>query len=147
MDKVTKEYKNDDITIVWKPELCIHSANCWKGLISVFDPKKRPWINPYGATSERIIQQIKECPSEALSYYTQDKDEMKNNETTTRVKNNNMDVNIIKDGPIMIHENVTIHNSDGSTIQRKNPTALCRCGYSNKKPYCDGAHINAKFKG
>jgi uncharacterized Fe-S cluster protein YjdI len=64
-----KEYTNSEVTIVWKPESCQHSKLCWKGLIEVFNPKNRPWINAEGASTEQIIEQVKKCPSGALSYY------------------------------------------------------------------------------
>jgi uncharacterized Fe-S cluster protein YjdI len=64
----TLKYKNKDLTIIWKPELCIHSTLCWKGLHEVFNPARRPWIMPDGAASSLIIDQIKKCPSGALSY-------------------------------------------------------------------------------
>lgn len=66
--EIVKEYANDDITVIWKPNTCIHSAKCAKGLASVFDPGKKPWINVEGATSEDIMHQIDQCPSKALSY-------------------------------------------------------------------------------
>lgn len=69
---IVKEYSNGEITIVWKPGLCIHSSVCWcdeEGLPTVFNPQKRPWINPNGASTEQIIAQIGKCPSGALSYY------------------------------------------------------------------------------
>ncbi|HXB39710.1 MAG TPA: (4Fe-4S)-binding protein [Bacteroidia bacterium] len=65
-----KKYSNDKITIVWKPGVCTHSKNCWKNLREVFDPAKRPWINMEGAVTEKIIEQVNQCPSKALSYYT-----------------------------------------------------------------------------
>ncbi len=68
MQKIFK-YSNDDITIVWKPDICQHSKVCWKGLIEVFDPREKPWIKMGGATTERIIEQVKKCPSAALSYF------------------------------------------------------------------------------
>jgi len=64
-----KKYSNGEITVTWKPGLCQHSTHCWKGLINVFNPQKRPWININGDTSERIIEQVKKCPSGALSYF------------------------------------------------------------------------------
>jgi uncharacterized Fe-S cluster protein YjdI len=64
-----KKYANGEITVVWKPGLCIHSTNCWKGLIEVFNPKIKPWINIDGADSEKIMEQVKKCPSWALSYF------------------------------------------------------------------------------
>ncbi|HUR66811.1 MAG TPA: (4Fe-4S)-binding protein [Chitinophagaceae bacterium] len=63
------KYSNTDITIVWKPDTCTHSTLCWKGMIDVFNPKERPWIKMNGAATERIIEQVRKCPSGALSYY------------------------------------------------------------------------------
>lgn len=69
MAEEKKEYSNGEITIVWEQQKCTHSKNCWTALRNVFDPFKRPWINPQGDTSERIMQQVDQCPSGALSYY------------------------------------------------------------------------------
>jgi len=63
------DYTNGEVTVVWKPELCKHSGICARGLREVFDPGRRPWINMQGADSKRIIEQVKQCPSGALSYY------------------------------------------------------------------------------
>ena len=68
MPKETFKYSNGEVTIVWKPDLCIHSTICVKGLPEVFKPKQRPWITPEGSTKEKIIDQVKKCPSGALSY-------------------------------------------------------------------------------
>ncbi len=69
MRDVSKKYTNGEVTIVWKNSLCIHSGNCFSGLLTVFDPRKQPWITPEGATTEEIINQVKKCPSGALSFY------------------------------------------------------------------------------
>jgi len=69
MKKTIKKYTNGEITVVWQPDKCIHSANCLNGLPEVFDPDKRPWVNILGADTERIIEQVKKCPSGALSYF------------------------------------------------------------------------------
>lgn len=69
MPKETHHYTNEEMTVVWKPKLCIHSTNCWKGLIQVFNPKERPWIKMDRATTEKIIEQVKKCPSGALSFF------------------------------------------------------------------------------
>ena len=65
----TKEYTNGDVTIVWKLELCKHSATCVKGLPGVFNTSSRPWIKAEGASTEAIIEQVKKCPSGALTTY------------------------------------------------------------------------------
>jgi len=65
---ITKTYSNGEVTIIWQPSLCTHSAKCFKGLGEVFDPRKRPWITPEGSTTEKIVEQIKKCPSGALGF-------------------------------------------------------------------------------
>ena len=65
----TKEFSNGEVTIVWNASLCTHSANCARGLASVFRPREKPWIDPHAATTEEIINQVKKCPSGALTTY------------------------------------------------------------------------------
>jgi uncharacterized Fe-S cluster protein YjdI len=67
MEDITKKYSNGEVTIVWQPGLCAHSARCVKGLPSVFDTSAKPWINIEGADTEAIINQVSKCPSGALS--------------------------------------------------------------------------------
>ncbi len=64
-----KEYSNNEITIVWQPNLCTHAGICVKTLPKVYDPKAKPWINIENADSEALRNQVKNCPSGALSYY------------------------------------------------------------------------------
>lgn len=69
---ITKKYTNGEVTIVWKPGICSHSRKCWSkihGLPEVFNPMERPWIKPENASSEKIVEQVKQCPSGALSFY------------------------------------------------------------------------------
>lgn len=61
-----KEYTNGEITVLWKPEQCIHSGICLRGLPKVFDLKQKPWVNMDAASSEDIVNLVKECPSKAL---------------------------------------------------------------------------------
>ena len=68
MSHFDKSYSNGEITVFWKPELCIHSGNCVRGLPTVFNNQIRPWIQPEHATTEEIIKTVNTCPSGALSY-------------------------------------------------------------------------------
>lgn len=63
-----KEYSNGELTIIWQPGLCQHAGICVKMLPRVYNPKERPWIKIGNATTEKLIAQIKQCPSGALSY-------------------------------------------------------------------------------
>ena len=64
----TVKYKNEDITILWKPDLCIHAGECVKTLPKVYNPKERPWVKIENATTPELKAQIAKCPSKALSY-------------------------------------------------------------------------------
>lgn len=72
-----KEYTNGEITIIWQPEICVHSGICVKTLPNVYKPKERPWIQIENATTEELIAQIKKCPSGALSYRMNNDKEVK----------------------------------------------------------------------
>lgn len=63
----THEYPNGEITVLWKPDMCIHSGVCVKLLPQVYDPKSRPWLKPLNATTSQLREQISQCPSGALS--------------------------------------------------------------------------------
>lgn len=71
--EISINYKNNDITVVWKPKVCTHSKKCWKELSAVFKPLEKPWVKMDGATSEQIVKQVDCCPSGALSYYKNEK--------------------------------------------------------------------------
>lgn len=67
-DAKTIKYANEEITVLWKPDFCQHSTRCWTQLPQVFKPAMRKWIDPDGATAERIQQQVARCPSGALVF-------------------------------------------------------------------------------
>ena len=68
MKDIVIKYDNGEVTIVWQPAKCIHSANCFRGLPDVFNPIRRPWVDPHAATTDEIVAQIRRCPSGALSF-------------------------------------------------------------------------------
>lgn len=141
MKDITKKYTNGEVTIVWKPGQCIHSAICFKGLGEVFDPQKRPWITPEGSTTEKIVTQVKRCPSGALSYYM-------NSDAAKEVKvEAETIIETAPNGPLMVYGNVTVKDKSGTLTKKSNATAFCRCGASQNKPFCDGSHKKIGFVG
>jgi uncharacterized Fe-S cluster protein YjdI len=72
--EIVKKYSNADLTIVWKPGLCIHSGVCVRTLPKVYNPKEKPWIKIENAATEEIKAQIAKCPSGALSYLMNDRE-------------------------------------------------------------------------
>ena len=67
MPQKTHHYGNGEVTVTWKPDVCVHSGICFKGLAHVFDPRRKPWIIMDNAETQQIIDQVKKCPSGALS--------------------------------------------------------------------------------
>jgi uncharacterized Fe-S cluster protein YjdI len=141
MEDSTRKYTNGEVTVVWKPTLCIHSAVCFNGLPDVFNPRNRPWITLEGTETERIIAQIKKCPSGALSFTQESK-----NEPETEAKNQTH-AEIIENGPLKIAGPVIVKKSDGTEETHEKAAFFCRCGGSGNKPYCDGSHKRNGFAG
>ncbi len=69
METFVNEFTNGEITVTYKPKVCIHTEKCAKGLSAVFRTSVIPWIDMDAATTQRIISQIKKCPSGALNYF------------------------------------------------------------------------------
>ncbi len=124
--------------MVWDYPKCIHSEHCWRELGTVFRRNEKPWINLDGAETEAIIEQIDKCPSGALSYRM----EGESSEGSDLPK-----IIVAKDGPLLVQGDCILTLPDGSVDERKGKTALCRCGASSAKPFCDGSHSKINFKG
>ena len=138
----TKEYSNGEITVIWKPDLCIHSAECVKGSPEVFNPKERPWIKTENSNSKQIMETIDKCPSGALSYQVENAEE---SEAKVAEK---ISIKATKNGPFLVKGTVEIEDSSGEVKTSEGKmTALCRCGASANKPFCDGSHTAANFEG
>lgn len=146
----TLKYTNGEVTVVWKPDTCIHSRICWTDLREVFDPFKRPWVNMKGGTTEKIIEQVRKCPSGALSYFMNNENETASSTAEPSVVSEAAEIihiQIKQDGPIIVNTDCHITLTNGETEIKKGVTALCRCGGSGNKPYCDGSHKKIDFKG
>lgn len=144
MKDITKHYTNGEVTIVWKPAMCIHSKICWQattGLPEVFHPATRPWITTGDVPSERIIEQVRQCPSGALSFF------LNGEEAGEEVTTSETIAEVMQDGPLLVYGNLTVKTSDKAEVKKSKITAFCRCGASANKPYCDGTHTKIGFKG
>ena len=156
MKPITKRYANDDLVVVWQPHLCIHSGICFRGLPAVFDPRRRPWVILEGTASVAIAAQVAQCPSGALSLQpvavagppagavpaapdaAPDVDDGRAEPTRIEVQPN---------GPLLVYGALLVRRSDGTCALREGTTALCRCGGSSNKPFCDGTHGRIGFRG
>ncbi len=137
-----KEYSNGEVTIIWQPDKCIHSAICVNGLPGVFKPRQSPWITIDAAATDQLIDQVKKCPSGALTF------RMNNNEPTdVSMDSASLEIQVIPNGPYLVNGKITIAHADGSKEQKDSTTAFCRCGASATKPFCDGSHRKSGFVG
>jgi uncharacterized Fe-S cluster protein YjdI/CDGSH-type Zn-finger protein len=134
-----KEYCSDKIAVCWNPDKCIHAGECVRGLPQVFNRENHPWVNIKGADSEEIMKVIDRCPSGALSYKVIEKvGESQNTAAATHIK-------VTKNGPLIVEGDCVIIDQAGNETARNRHFALCRCGGSKNKPFCDGTHIKIGF--
>jgi CDGSH-type Zn-finger protein/uncharacterized Fe-S cluster protein YjdI len=157
-----KRYKNDEITVFWKPSACVHASYCYRELIEVFDPSRRPWVDMNGSTTDKIIEVVNLCPTEALCWKWNDEEKNKNvekdqlNHITFRRPElmNNIEnvpeeqpasVKIMVDGPIVLKGNFTLLYDGVEKKVQDNIISICRCGVSDHQPFCDGKHRKVGF--
>ncbi|MDP3462341.1 MAG: (4Fe-4S)-binding protein [Bacteroidales bacterium] len=138
-----KEYRKDEITVIWKQLKCIHSGVCVRKLPVVFNTAHRPWINVQGADAEAIMAAIDLCPSGALSYRIEEETADPPQAVDIQPKNK---IQVVPNGPLLVNGIVEIVDQHGKSEQKTTMFALCRCGGSLKKPYCDGTHNFIGFK-
>ena len=91
--------------------------------------------------TEEIINQVKACPSAALTYFMNDKVIKESAESINTV------VEVLKNGPLLVHGNLKVKDTEGNESLKVQTTAFCRCGASQHKPYCDGSHVKVAFEG
>ncbi len=159
-----RTYRNEEITVYWKPTACVHASYCYRELIEVFDPGRRPWVDMKAAPVERIIEVVDMCPTEALSWKWND--EAKNRgvgpEHTNHVKfrrpelmgpgaedetERPVSVKVLIDGPVLIKGNFSMKYGGNEKNITEGVISLCRCGKSDKMPFCDGRHHKTGFNG
>lgn len=138
MEEKMHVYESDEIMVTYDSNRCIHAAECVKGLPSVFNPDKRPWIQPDQASAEDIAVVVNRCPTGALHV----KHKTNGKETPSLIRNT---ISIKADGPIYFRGEIEVQKHDGTTILQDNRFALCRCGQSGNKPACDNSHKKIGF--
>lgn len=130
-------YINAQLTIHDNRGICQHSGFCTDELANVFRLHGDPFVDPSGAPVERIINQVKHCPSGALSYSYQgieQSDEIRPPRIT-----------VSKNGPYRITGGIAINTPDRAVGASREHYAICRCGGSKNKPFCDGSHWYNNF--
>ena len=134
-----REYKGEAITVLYDVRRCIHAAECVRGLPDVFDSKARPWIDPDGAAAQRVAEVVERCPTGALAYVRSDGGPEEVSAPEPRME-------LVKDGPIYVRGPIAVVDAEGKPCGGPPRAALCRCGHSKNKPFCDNSHVEAGFR-
>ena len=135
----TIHYRGKNITVGFNPDRCTHVAECLRSLPDVFDNSRRPWIDPDAASADAVAEVIVRCPTGALHFMRTD------GGPEEPVPEENV-ILVSEDGPYFVKGDVEIRSPDGNLQHRDTRIALCRCGASQHKPFCDGRHFFVDFE-
>ena len=131
-------YHGETITVQWDAQRCIHVAECLRRLGVVFDTRRMPWVLPDAATAGDIAETIQHCPSGALHFTRKDGGP---EEATEDINT----VTLRANGPLYVRGDIVLATDDGEIVLRDTRIALCRCGASHHKPFCDNSHLAIDF--
>jgi CDGSH-type Zn-finger protein/ferredoxin/uncharacterized Fe-S cluster protein YjdI len=132
-----RRYDAEDITISYDVKRCIHAEECVRGLPRVFDPGRRVWVDATQANPGEIANIVQRCPTGALHFRRTDGGV----EEPTPDSN---EVRIAPNGPLYFWGDLEIHTP--TAVLKETRAALCRCGASRNKPFCDNSHADIAFR-
>jgi CDGSH-type Zn-finger protein/uncharacterized Fe-S cluster protein YjdI len=133
-----RDYVGKDVTIRYDASRCIHAEECVHGAPEAFDPQAKPWIRPDGASVEHLIAVVARCPTGALTLQAPD------GRSLEPPPERNV-ASVQPAGPIYLRGRISVPGGDHATLVEHTRVALCRCGASANKPYCDGSHARIGF--
>lgn len=132
-------YESEELEVSWSRTRCIHFQACVRGLGDVFDTEQKPWIQPGNASADEVLAIVMRCPTGALHA------ERKDGGMPETTPKENI-INVAPNGPLYFHGDIHVKNVEGETVLKDTRIALCRCGASEHKPFCDGSHSKADFE-
>lgn len=134
-----RSYEGEGIVVRYELKRCIHAAECVRGLPTVFDPERRPWIEPGHADPDRVAEVVERCPTGALTYERTDR-------AAAEPAPAEGCIDLVTDGPLHVRGRIELRDPDGDVLWTGTRAALCRCGASRNKPFCDNAHRDVGFR-
>lgn len=138
MAKKVHTYEGSRLRVAWDARRCIHAAECSRRLPAVFDPARRPWIEPDAAEADAVAAAIHHCPTGALQFERLDGGAPEPTPPTNSVE-------VAANGPLYVRGDIRLVTPDGEELLRDRRVALCRCGVSRHKPFCDDSHRKIGF--
>jgi uncharacterized Fe-S cluster protein YjdI len=136
----TRTYESDRIRVLWDAGRCIHVGRCLRALPSVFDVQARPWVDLDGAPAEEVAAAVRTCPTGALRYQGL-------GDLPGEAPDEPVSVEVRPNGPLYVRGRVRITRPGGEVVTDEFRVALCRCGASQNKPFCDNSHRLIGFRG
>ena len=137
MERKILQYQGQDIVVHYERPRCIHAEECVHGLPEVFDSTRKPWIDADANAAERVAEVVRRCPTGALHYERRDSG-------PAEVAPEDNVITIAADGPLYVRGDVEFIKLEGNPVDTR--VALCRCGASQYRPFCDGSHESVAFK-
>jgi CDGSH-type Zn-finger protein len=131
-------YAGKGITIFDNRGICSHAGHCTDRLKNVFRMNAEPWIDPDAAAVDQVIATIGKCPSGALSYALGGMEKQMPARPPM--------VTVTNDGPYAVSGGIELADVRFGEGASREHYALCRCGGSKNKPFCDGTHWHIGFK-
>lgn len=124
--------------VTWRGTLCIHIGECGRAKGDLFINGRKPWCQPDLAKDDDVLDVVARCPTGALSvsYADGSREEQADHENT---------INVAYNGPLFVRGDLDIDDAPEDVPGLKFRAALCRCGKSKNKPYCDNSHIEEGF--
>jgi len=138
-DKEKMNYPGENINVEWNGQLCIHIGECGQAKGELFANGRTTWCQPDLVLVDEVIDVIERCPSGALIY--------KSNDSTIKEKpDKENSVSVSYNGPYFLRGELDIENNPTDMPGLEFRAALCRCGQSKNKPFCDNSHETIGFK-
>ena len=134
----TRTFPGTDIDVQWDKRLCIHVAECGQADNELFDGDREPWCVPDTTAVDEVAEVCERCPSGALSY-------QRNDEGANESAADENTVAVIYDGPLYLRGELAIEGAADDMPGVEFRAALCRCGHSKNKPFCDNSHRKQEF--
>ena len=125
-------YKGREVSVTFETGRCIHAAECIRSLPGVFDTGRTPWVSPDEATPEAVEAAVARCPTGALKVQREgERHEQPDAMASVAVR---------PKGPLFLRGRLRVVDAEGRTVLEDYRLALCRCGASAAKPFCDNRH-------
>ncbi len=132
-------YKGKNILIYFSVDRCTHVAECLRGAPEVFDSTRRPWIIADAEGADKVAEVIVRCPTGALHFKRLDGGPVES------LPEENI-LSLEPNGPVYFKGNIELRSGTGEILLRDTRIAMCRCGQSRHRPFCDGLHAISDFQ-